>query len=58
MKMVSLPGRTLISQVCSAGGGLEAQFAADWSGWWSHGKCSGPCAGLGMTELWRTLGKS
>lgn len=56
MKMVPLPSRTLINQVCSAGGGLEAQFAADSSGWWSHGKCSGPCAGLGTAELRSTLG--
>lgn len=48
MEMVPLSGRTLIFQACSAGGGLEAQFAADSSGWWSDG--------LGTTELWSTLG--
>lgn len=56
--MVPLSHRTLINQMCSADGGLEAQFAADSSGWWSHGKCSGPCAGLETTELWSALGKS
>lgn len=56
--MVPLSDRTLINQMCSADGGLEAQFAADSSGWWSHGKCSGPCAGLETTELWSALGKS
>lgn len=56
--MVSLSGGTLINQVCSAGGGLEAQFAANLSGWWSRGKCSGPCAGLGTSGLWSALGRS